>query len=88
MNLQDVAVTVDLTLLDSNGVEQATAQIQLTVMGHLATFLNQEENIQWSQPVDFTEFAGTLRAAANGRLAATVIQTRPGQFATLPVVVQ
>ena len=49
---------------------------------HAAIFIDEFE---WSVPVDFSRFEGLLRVSSSGRIAATVIQTRPGQFATMPV---
>ena len=41
--------------------------------------------LSWDEPVDFSHFEGLLRVRSGGKTAATVIQTRPGQFATMPV---
>jgi hypothetical protein len=85
MNLEEEAVTVSLTLLNRDGEQLAVAQIVLPGMGHLSSFLDEADKIQWSQQVDFSDFEGVLRATATGKIAATVVQTRPGQFATMPV---
>ncbi len=82
MNLENEEVTVDMELLDRDGNLLATARVILAAMGHLASFVNQFE---WDSPIDFSSFQGILRAAATGNIAATVIQTRPGQLATMPV---
>ena len=60
----------------------ATAQLPLSAMGHRSLFVNQ---LDWVPEVDFSERTGVIVATADGRIAATVIQTRPGQFATMPV---
>ena len=83
MNLEEGAVSLDLQLCDRDGAVLASAAAMLPGMGHLATFLSE---FAWSPAVDFSDFEGTLKVTADGSIAATVIQTRPGQFATLPVV--
>ncbi len=50
------------------------------MMGHLAKFLD-----EFFPNLDFSDFASLLKVTADGRTAATVIQTRPNQFATMPV---
>ena len=37
------------------------------------------------QSIDFSDFMGLIRVRPSGKIAATVVQTRPGQFATMPV---
>ena len=83
MNLEEGAVSLDLQLCDRDGAVLASAPAMLPGMGHLAAFLSE---FAWSPAVDFSDFEGTLKVTADGSIAATVIQTRPGQFATLPVV--
>ena len=34
--------------------------------------------------IDFSDFMGLIRVRPSGKIAATVVQTRPGQFATMP----
>jgi len=82
MNLEAEAVTLDADLLGSEGQLMASAQVRLDGRGHVALFVT---DFQWDQPIDFSQFEGLLRVRAGGRTAATVIQTRPGQFATMPV---
>ncbi|MFQ5737575.1 MAG: ethylbenzene dehydrogenase-related protein [Acidobacteriota bacterium] len=82
MNLEDVAVTLDLELSDADGNVISTAQLDLPARGQSALFVTQ---FAWDPAVDFTAFRGLLRVTSSGRIGATVIQTRPGQFATLPV---
>ena len=85
MNLEESAVNLNLQLCDREGVVLANAPAVLPGMGHLATFVS---DFEWSTAVDFSDFEGTLKVTADGLIAATAIQTRPGQFATLPVVGQ
>ena len=83
MNLEEDTVNLDLQLWDRDGAVLASAAAVLPGMGHVATFLS---GFAWSPAVGFSDFEGTLKVTADGSIAATVIQTRPGQFATLPVV--
>ena len=85
MNLEESAVNLNLQLCDRDGAVLASAAAMLPGMGHLAAFLAEFE---WSTAVDFSDFEGTLKVTTDGSIAATVIQTRPGQFATLPVASQ
>ncbi len=83
MNLEGEKVTLELRLCDRDDELVASAQIDLVMMGHLAMFVSE---FPWDDPeLDFANFEGTLKATATGRIAATVIQTRPDQFATMPV---
>ncbi len=82
MNLEDADQTLDADLLDSSGQKLASAQVPLAALGHTALFVTE---IPWDEPVDFSHFEGLLRIRSEGRTAATVIQTRPGKFATMPV---
>ena len=82
MNLEMAEVTLDAELISVDGSVIATAQLKLAGMGHDAIFIDEFE---WSVPVDFSRFEGLLRVSSSGRIAAAVIQTRPGQFATMPV---
>ena len=74
--------TLDLTLLDGNGQMQAEATEDLSSLGHLSKFVDQ---FDWDSPVDFETFQGQLLVHSDQPLAATVIQTRLGEFATMPV---
>ena len=85
-NLESGQMTLQLALCDSDGNLLATAELTLVGMGHRAIFVDQ---IEW-QPVegvqlDFSDFRGLLKATSSAKVAATVIQTRPGELATLPV---
>ena len=51
--------------------------------GHFAVF---PEELVWDSPVDFDVFQGTVVVECDGNTAATAIQVRPGQYATLPVL--
>ena len=82
VNVESEEVTLQLQLCDSEGRRLATTEIKLPMMGHLPLFVTQ---FDWNMPVDFSKFEGILKVTSSGRIAATVIQTRPGQFATLPV---
>ncbi len=81
-NLGKETVTVNLQLCDSDGKVLASAQIELSMMGHVARFVDE---LQWDQTIDFSNFFGLLKVTAEGTLAATAIQSRPGEFVTLPV---
>lgn len=82
MNLEEEAVTLTLTLIDADGQELGSVMRNLMPSGQLAAFL--DEFFQGSG-LDVSDFEGLLQVEADGRIAATVIQIRPGQFATLPV---
>ena len=85
MNLEEYAISVDLTLRDMDGRELAFAEVELAGMGHLARFVDQ---FQWDASIDFSNFEGILLAKASGKIPATVLQTYPSEFSTLPVVPQ
>ncbi len=50
--------------------------------GHQARYVNQ---FSWDKNIDFSSLQGLLKVTSTEKIAATVLQTRPGQFATLPV---
>ena len=83
VNLEESSVNLTLQLADGDGAVLASAQAVLSGLGHLATFL---PDFSWSPAVDFSDFEGTVKVSATGPIAGTVIQTRPDQLATLPVV--
>lgn len=84
MNLEAAAAPVKLELRDANGNRIGTpAEFTLEGMGHKAAFLTE---FDWGADVDLTQFQGTLKARTPGCIAATVLQSRPGQLATMPVV--
>ena len=82
MNLEGEEVTLNLQLCNEDGEALATAEIVLPAMGHRALFVTEME---WDNVVDFSDFDGLLKVTATGSTSATVIQTRPGQLATMPV---
>jgi hypothetical protein len=82
MNLMDVGVTAHLELLDNEGVLVATLpDLEVAALGQVAKYLD-----ELFPGVDLSEFQGILRITGTGTIAAMVIQTRPGHFATMPVV--
>jgi hypothetical protein len=86
MNLESHDITVDLALRNASGTLLATSQLTLKGEGHRALFVAE---IDWEPEagvqLDFGNFRGLLTATVDARLAATVLQTRPGEFATMPV---
>ena len=74
--------TLQVSLWDSEGKQLATAELMLAGNGHRALFVNE---FNWVPTQDFSNFSGILKVQTTGRVAATVIQTRPDEFATLPV---
>jgi hypothetical protein len=81
MNLASGPVTATLQLLDEHGTLIAThPALQIAAMGREAKFLD-----ELFFGTDLSDFMGVLIVTATGRIGATVIQTRPGQFATIPV---
>jgi hypothetical protein len=84
-NLENEATTVDLELRSRNGTAIAVAQLPpISAMGQTAIFAS---GIDWGRELNFTNFQGTVTASVEGRVSATMIQTRPDQFATLPVAI-
>ncbi len=82
MNPGDEEVAVHFSLLDSQGQLLVESDLTLPAGGHQARFVNE---FTWSDAVDLADFEGLLRAETATPIAATVIQTRPGKLATLPV---
>ena len=80
MNLESKQITLVLRLLDANGQELASDQLVLPAFGHQASFID-----QLFEQLDLSDFAGVLRVETADRITATVIQTRPGEFVTMPV---
>ena len=82
-NVSPVEATLDLTLRDATGGQVATAQVEMAAGGHWARFLPE---IEWDVAPDLSDFEGILEVDSGGaEIAASVLQTRPGQFATMPV---
>ena len=80
-------VLVTLELRDADGQLLGTGSITLAGMGHRALFVDE---IGWTPAsgvsIDFTDFEGLVKATAStGAIVATVIQTRPQEFVTMPV---
>ena len=65
MNLEEGAVSLDLQLCDREGAVLASAAAVLPGMGHLAAFLSE---FAWSPALDVSDFEGTLKVTADGRL--------------------
>ena len=83
MNLEAEKVTLSFQLYDSGGSLLATATVvTLPAMGQTALFVTE---LEWDSVVDFSDFIGLLKVTSSGKIAALIIQTRPGQFATMPV---
>ncbi len=82
MNLETEELALTADLMASEGSLLDSVQLTLAALGYLAIFLDE---FDWKDSVDLSLFEGLLRVRSNGRMAATVIQTRPGQFATMPV---
>jgi hypothetical protein len=87
MNLAEEEAEMTATLCDENSQALATAPLNLSAMGHRALFLNQ---FNWTPEsgvnLDFSDFRGILKITSNRKVAAAVLQTRTGIFATQPVV--
>ena len=79
-NLESEQITLVLRLLDASGLELATRQLALAPFGHHASFID-----QLFGQLDLSDFAGVLRVETARRITATVLQSRPGEFATMPV---
>ena len=82
MNPTSESATYTLELCDQEGQVLANAELSLAAMGHRALFVDE---IDWTPKVDLRDFRGLLKARSSTPVAATVLQTRPGEFATLPV---
>ncbi|MEJ2081971.1 MAG: hypothetical protein P8Y94_07305, partial [Acidobacteriota bacterium] len=82
-NLESEDTTLHLRLLGTSGTELATSTELLDPNGQKAVFLHEFE---WSPQMDLSDFQGLIEVTSSGRTAATVLQTRPGQYATMPVV--
>ena len=82
-NLAQSGTTLTAELFATAGELVATAAaIDLAPLGQKAIYVDQFE---WDTEVDFTKFQGILKVTATGRTAATVLQTRPSQLASMPV---
>ena len=83
MNLDAEPVTLTLTLRDEKGHQIDTTQEVISLRGHVAKFVTE---FDWPTDIVFDSFRGTLHVQTVGKIAATVLQTRPGQLAAMPVV--
>ncbi len=85
INLQDSELSLPVGLYDVDNKLLASATLDLAAHGHRALFVDQ---IEWEVApagvLDLSSFRGLLKAG-KGKVAATVIQTRTGEFATQPV---
>ena len=80
-------VLVTLELRDADGELLGTGSFTLAGMGHRALFVDE---IGWTPgpgvSIDFTDFEGIVKVTLpEGAVVATVIQTRPQEFVTMPV---
>jgi hypothetical protein len=83
MNLSDSETTLTAELYSEAGALVAAANpVVLAAFAQQALFVNE---FQWQTPVNFAQFRGLLKVGTSGRIAATVLQTRPNQLATMPV---
>ncbi len=82
MNLETEELPLTAELLGADGTLLDTLNLTLPAQGHKAVFLDE---LGWSSSIDLSVFEGILRVGCNGNMSATVIQTRPGRFATMPV---
>ena len=80
-NLEKDPVTLTLTLLSAAGEELAETSFDIAGLGHKALFADELFPSQ-----DLSEFLGVLLVKTNGRTTATVLQTRPQELVTFPVV--
>ncbi|MGW8179689.1 MAG: hypothetical protein ACWGQW_13155 [bacterium] len=86
MNLESEEVQLNISLRDEANQVLATALLDLPAMGHRALFLFQFDwTTEAGVTLDFSDFRGLLKVEATGKVAATVLQTRTGIFATQPV---
>ena len=85
-NLSENPLTLSARLLQ-NGVAlasaQRTGQEAIAGNGHLALFVDQ---FNWDAAVDFADFTGLLEVTSSDKMVATIIQTHPNEFVTMPVV--
>ena len=87
MNLEGSAISLGLSLKDLGGSTLASFQMTLPPLGRFSQFIHE---FDWQpQPpfeaLDLNDFQGLIELRSSGRIAATALQSRPGEFATLPV---
>ncbi|MEJ2083109.1 MAG: hypothetical protein P8Y94_13290, partial [Acidobacteriota bacterium] len=83
MNLENRAVSLNVRLRNLEGQQLAPADETLAARGQRAVFVGE---FSWSPALDLGNFQGILEVTADGDVAVTVLQIRPGQYATMPVV--
>ncbi len=82
MNPNASAITLNFDLCDLNGIRLSGAAVTIPAKGHKALLLRQ---FSWSPARNLDNFQGLVRELGGNKVAATVIQTRPNQFITMPV---
>ncbi len=81
-NVSPVEAILDLTLREATEQQVARAQVTMAAGGHWSRFLHE---IEWDVAPDLNDFEGILEVDSGGaEIAASVLQTRFGQFATMP----
>ncbi len=84
--LSGAEALLEIRLFTADRTSVASAQLTLPAHGHRALFVNQFDwVVEAGQVLDFSDLRGLLEVRFTGEITATAIQTRPGQFATLPV---
>ncbi len=81
-NLESQAVDLEIRLYDPEGLQVDSAPAALVASGHMSLFV---EELEWQGATDLSRFEGTVEVLSSGRIAATALQVRPGQYASLPV---
>jgi len=82
MNPTDSTITLSFDLCDLAGNRLSGAVVTIPARGHKALFLRQ---FNWSPSRNLDNFQGLVRELGGGKVAATVVQTRPNQYITMPV---
>ncbi|HSR50568.1 MAG TPA: YCF48-related protein [Acidobacteriota bacterium] len=78
---------LSLELLDDQNQSLASAEITLSPRGRISLLVS-EIDWQSDQPLDFSDFVGSLRVVPQQEVAATVIQVRPGTFGKIPLALE
>ncbi len=82
MNPNETAINLNFDLCDLDGTRLSGAVESVPARGHKALFLRQ---FNWSPARNLDNFQGLIRELGGSKVAATVIQTRPSQYMTMPV---
>ena len=86
MNLADAPALVELSLFDTQNNLVANAELNLSPRGRAARFVDE---FNWQEVerglLGLGNFAGVLRASCSVKITGSALQTRDGEFATLPV---